>query len=129
MPDKRTITCLHFSDRERTLLQSLLRGIGLHSAIHWHFTDHDNADVVLIEWDHSGARLGEIRRQFPRSRLVAYTELGEHLGDVCAILRKPLRARELERLLTGLEELFYRPAPPAEALADIPVLLQLNGRQ
>lgn len=128
MPDKRTITCLHFSDRERTLLQSLLSGIGLHSAIHWHFTEGVDADVVLIEWDHSGARLGDIRRHFPRSRLVAYTELGEHLGDVCAILRKPLRARELERLLKGLEELFYCPAAAADALGDIPVLLQLNGR-
>lgn len=129
MPDKRTITCLHFSPHERTLLQSLLSGIGLHSAIHWQFTEHDSADVVLIEWDHSGARIGDIRRRFPRSRLVAYTALGEHLGDVSALLRKPLRARELERLLKGLEALFYHPVAPSDTLADIPVLLELNGRQ
>lgn len=127
MPHKRTIACLHFSDKDKTLLQSLLSGIGLHQSIHWHFTDGTDADVVLIEWDTALIRLTPLRSRFPRSLFVAYSAHGDNMGDVSAILRKPLRARELQRLLTGLETSLNGDSNSAAEMSGIPVLLNLNG--
>jgi hypothetical protein len=118
MKTQATLHCYGFGDHERTIIKSLLQTFGELPNTQWRYSDHESADVVLIDCDNpqavQDAADGTLNARF----LVACSSRQYRCPGARDLLRKPLRPRELVTLLTSLDN-----APDSRAGHDAYPLL------
>ncbi|HEX5277233.1 MAG TPA: hypothetical protein VFW42_06155 [Fluviicoccus sp.] len=103
MKTQATLHCYGFSDHERTIIKSLLQTFGELPNTQWRYSDHDSADIVLIDCDNPQA-VQEVAEGTLNVRfLVACSSRQYRCPGARALLRKPLRPRDLVTLLTSLD--------------------------
>lgn len=100
-----TIRLISNSQRDQLLLKSLLTVVGRRGAIDWTYLLYDNnCDVVIVDADVPHPNLAVLKKLYGAKFIVVYAASPYKMPMADFILTKPLRAKDLNYLLTEIEK-------------------------
>lgn len=100
-----TIRLISNSQRDQLLLKSLLTVVGRRGTIEWTYLLYDNnCDVVIVDEDAPHPNLSVLKKLYGAKFVVVYGSTPYKTPQADFVLVKPLRAKDLNLLLTEIEK-------------------------
>lgn len=100
-----TIRLISNIQRDQILLKSLLTVVGRRRAIEWTYLLYDNnCDVVIVDADAPHPSIATLKKLYGAKFIVVYAASPYKMPMADFILTKPLRAKDLNYLLTEIEK-------------------------